>query len=131
MPHQTSLITLLCLGFGLAMHLTYRAELAADVYVEPAVLGYLNQIVSATRGHKHASLGVSMRGALALARAIKTWALSQGRNYVTPDDVRELAIPVLAHRIMVDPEADFAGISAADIISGVIADIEPPVYRAA
>src|SRR3712207_7315785 len=48
---------------------------------------------------------VSMRGALALARAAKTWAIAHGRTYATPDDVRDLAIPVLAHRIIVDPES--------------------------
>jgi len=56
-----------------------------------------------------------MRGALALARAAKTWALASGRNYVIPDDVRDLAVPVLAHRVIVDPESDFAGVTAEQI----------------
>jgi MoxR-like ATPase len=72
-----------------------------------------------------------MRGALALARAAKTWALSVGRNYVTPDDIRDLASPVLAHRLIVDPESEFAGVKAEDIISRILVDIAAPAYRAA
>ena len=92
---------------------------------------YLNHIVAATRAHKDSPLGVSMRGALALARTVKTWAIAHGRTYVTPDDVRDLAVPVLAHRIIVDPESDFAGVAAEDIVSGVLVDVAPPAYRAA
>ncbi|GAA1061114.1 AAA family ATPase [Agromyces bracchium] len=110
---------------------TTMARLAADVHVDAAVLSYLNQIVSATRDHRDSALGVSMRGALALARAAKTWAISRGRTYVTPDDVRELAVPVLAHRIIVDPEAEFAGATADDIVRTVLVEIAPPAYRAA
>jgi MoxR-like ATPase len=50
---------------------------------------------------------------------------------VTPDDVRELAVPVLAHRVIVDPEAEFAGVKAEDIVDRAIATVNPPVYRAA
>ncbi|MFC5928592.1 MoxR family ATPase [Cryobacterium melibiosiphilum] len=106
------------------------AELAASVYVDEAVLGYLNEIVTLTRTDVSSTLGVSMRGALALARASKTWALSQGRIYVTPDDIRELAVPVLAHRIIVDPEADFAGVTAEDIVGRILVAVSPPAFRA-
>ena len=78
---------------------------------------------TATRVDKDVTLGVSMRGAMALARAIKTWAISPGRTYVTPDDVRDLAVPVLAHRVIVDPESDFAGVTAEDIVERVLVDI--------
>lgn len=106
------------------------AGLAAEVFVDAAVLGYLNEIVTATRTDKASTLGVSMRGALSLARAAKTWAISQGRTYVTPDDIRHLAVPVLAHRIIVDPEADFAGVTAEEIVSRTLVEIAPPAYRA-
>ncbi|WP_350349617.1 MoxR family ATPase [Agromyces sp. G08B096] len=111
--------------------ITMMAKLASEVYVDQAVLSYLNELVTATREHPDSALGVSMRGALALARATKTWAISQGRTYATPDDVRELAIPVLAHRIIVDPEAEFSGVTAKDIVERAIADVAPPAYRAA
>ncbi|TFD30036.1 AAA family ATPase [Cryobacterium cryoconiti] len=106
-------------------------QLASEVFVDASVLSYLNEIVTATRTDASSTLGVSMRGALSLARAAKTWALSQGRSYVTPDDIRDLAVPVLAHRIMVDPEADFAGVTAEDIVNRILVEVAPPAYRAA
>jgi MoxR-like ATPase len=110
---------------------TQMAQLASDVHVDASVLSYLNQIVSATREHSDSALGVSMRGALALARTVKTWAIAHGRSYVTPDDVRDLAVAVLAHRIIVDPESEFAGVTAEDIVSRALIDVAPPAYRAA
>ncbi|MET4703838.1 MoxR family ATPase [Frigoribacterium sp. UYMn621] len=107
------------------------AGLASEVFVDESVMQYLNEIVEATRKNRDVVLGVSMRGAMALARAIKTWAITQGRTYATPDDVRDLAVPVLAHRIILDPESEFAGVKAEDIVSRILLDIEPPTYRAA
>ena len=107
------------------------SELAAEVFVDAVVMEYLSEIVTATRTDKDVTLGVSMRGAMALARAAKTWALAASRTYVTPDDVRDLAVPVLAHRIIVDPESEFAGVSAEDIVSRILASLTPPSYRAA
>lgn len=107
------------------------AALANEVFVEESVMQYLSDIVDATRKNKDVVLGVSMRGAMALARAVKTWALMKGRTYATPDDVRELAGPVLAHRLVLDPESDFAGVKADDVIERILLDIEPPAYRAA
>jgi len=107
------------------------AAIASEVFVDPSIMEYISEIVSLTRSHKDVALGVSMRGALALARAVKTWAIASGRNYVTPDDVRDLAVAVLAHRVIVDPESDFAGVKAEDIVSGILVDIAPPAYRAA
>ena len=107
------------------------SSLAGDVFVDPSIMEYINDIVTATRGDKDVSLGVSMRGALALARGVKTWAMASGRAYVTPDDVRDLAVAVLAHRVIVDPESEFAGVTAEQIIERVLVDIAPPAYRAA
>ncbi|MEO8527530.1 MAG: MoxR family ATPase [Pseudolysinimonas sp.] len=105
--------------------------LASEVFVDPSIMEYVTQIVMATRTDKDVALGVSMRGALAMARAIKTWAITAGRPYATPDDVRDLAVPVLAHRIIVDPESDFAGVRAEDVVERVLVEIAPPAYRAA
>jgi MoxR-like ATPase len=107
------------------------SALASEVFVDASVMGYINEIVTATRTDKDSALGVSMRGAMALARAVKTWAIASGRTYATPDDVRELALPVLAHRIIVDPESDFAGVTSHDIVGRILIGIEPPAYRAA
>lgn len=105
--------------------------MASEVFVDPSIMEYINDVVTATRADKDVALGVSMRGALALARAVKTWAIASGRSYVTPDDVRDLAVPVLAHRVIVDPESEFAGVTAEQIIERVLVDIAPPAYRAA
>ncbi|MGO4535628.1 AAA family ATPase [Leifsonia sp. 2MCAF36] len=107
------------------------AQLASEVHTDASVMGYLSEIVTATRDDKDAALGVSIRGALSLARASKTWAISQGRTYITPDDIRDLALPVLAHRVIVDPESEFAGVTAADVVERAVASATPPAYRAA
>ncbi len=107
------------------------ARLASDVHVDASVMGYVSEIVTATRNDKDAALGVSIRGALALARALKTWAIANGRTFVTPDDVRDLAEPVLSHRIIVDPESEFAGVTGADIVGRAVDLVQPPAYRAA
>jgi MoxR-like ATPase len=107
------------------------AALAAEVHTDGAVMGYLSEIISATRADKDAALGVSIRGALALARAAKTWAIASGRTYVTPDDIRDLAVSVLAHRVIVDPEAEFSGVKAEEIVARAMSEVTPPAYRAA
>jgi MoxR-like ATPase len=114
-----------------APSLIAMSQLASDVHVDRSVMEYVTDIVHATRTHKDVALGVSMRGGLALARMIKTWALAHGRMYATPDDVNALAIPVLAHRLIVDAESEFAGVKAEDIIAGILVDLPVPAYRAA
>lgn len=107
------------------------AQMASEVHVDPSIMEFIQDIVEGTRQHKDIALGVSMRGALALARAIKTWAIAAGRTYVTPDDVVDLAVPVLAHRIIVDPEAEFAGVRGEQLLATIVSSITPPAYRAA
>lgn len=75
-------------------------EAANKVYVHKCVLGYMVDIVEATRIPERTVMGVSPRGSLALLRCAKAYAFLDGRNYVTPDDVKVLAVPVLAHRIV-------------------------------
>jgi len=107
------------------------AALAAEIHVERSVLGYITRIAEATRREPEVRLGVSVRGCLAFTRVAKTWAASVGRHYVLPDDVKELALPVLSHRILLDPEAEFAGATVANVIGRVLAQVEPPVDRSA
>jgi len=107
------------------------AQMASEVHVDPSIMEFIQDIIEGTRTHKDIALGVSMRGALALARAIKTWAIAAGRTYATPDDVVDLAVPVLAHRIIVDPEAEFAGVKGEQLLSAIVSSITPPAYRAA
>jgi MoxR-like ATPase len=107
------------------------AALTSEVHADEAIMHYVSEIATATRKDQDAALGVSMRGALALARAVRTWAIAAGRTFVTPDDVIDLAVPVLAHRIMVDPEAEFAGVTGEQIVERALAGVTPPASRAA
>ncbi|WP_437186468.1 AAA family ATPase [Planctomicrobium sp. SH668] len=70
------------------------------VQLEDSIVNYILDLVTATRSHKELTLGVSTRGALTLYRAVQSLALIEGRNYVIPDDVKKLAGPVLAHRVI-------------------------------
>jgi MoxR-like ATPase len=107
------------------------ADLARDVYVNALVLDYIARIVDATRTADQVRLGVSIRGALALTRATRTRAVSQGRTYATPDDVKTLAVPVLAHRLILHPEAEFDGVIPEAVVGQVLLDVLPPTQREA
>ena len=102
------------------------ADLARGVYVNPLLADYIARIVEATRTASQVKMGVSVRGARALIKASKTWAIAHGRTYVTPDDVKALAEVVLSHRLVLDPEAEFDGVTAQAVIGQVILDIVPP-----
>ncbi|MFW2512695.1 AAA family ATPase [Demequina sp. SO4-13] len=104
-------------------------ELSAQVHSSPLVLDYIARLVDATRGATQVRLGASMRGAMALARGTRTWALGHGRTYVTPDDVKDLAEPMLAHRLILDPEAEFDGVTATAVIGQVLLDTPPPSQK--
>ncbi|QEV99504.1 MoxR family ATPase [Microbacterium caowuchunii] len=105
------------------------SAIAQDVYLNPLVLDYIARVVEATRQAAQVRLGVSVRGALALTRAAKTWAVAHGRGYVTPDDVKALAEPVLAHRLILDAEAEFDGVTPGAVIGQVLLDVSPPTQR--
>ena len=105
------------------------ADIARAVYLNPLVLDYIARLVQATRDASQVRLGVSVRGALALTRAARTWAAAHGRAYVTPDDVKALAEPVLAHRLILDPEAEFDGVTASAVIGQILLDTRPPSQR--
>jgi MoxR-like ATPase len=102
------------------------SDIARDVYVNALVLDYISRIIDATRQATEVRMGVSVRGALALTRAAKTWAVAHGRTYVTPDDVKTLAEPVLAHRLILDPEAEFDGVTQGAVIGQVLLEVVPP-----
>src|SRR6476469_1506977 len=107
------------------------ADLAATVHVDTAVLEYISRLCEETRNAPETRLGVSVRGALAMVRAAKVWAASQGRNFVLPDDVKDLAAVVWTHRFVMDPEAEFSGATAEAVLGRVLADVAAPQQRAA
>ncbi|NTV39397.1 MAG: MoxR family ATPase [Demequinaceae bacterium] len=106
-------------------------ELSRTVYVNPLVSDYIMRLVDATRRASEVRLGVSVRGTISLARLALTWAASRGRTFVTPDDVRDLAVPALSHRIILEPEAEFDGVSAIDVIGQVLLDVPAPTENGA
>jgi MoxR-like ATPase len=102
-----------------------RATIKA-LFVEPKLLAYAAQIVHETRQHKSLYLGASPRASLALVNSSKAIAAIAGRDFVTPDDVIKVAIPVLGHRVMLSPEKEMEGLTTADIITQIIKKIEVP-----
>jgi len=105
------------------------ALVAGDVHVDSAVLAYVDLLAEETRRSPDVQLGVSMRGSLALVRCAKTWAVVHGRTFVVPDDIKELVAPVLAHRLMLTPEAEFGHLTAEQVIGRALAAVAPPSAR--
>ena len=98
----------------------------ASVHVSPELKNYLLDFASATRTHHGLRLGLSPRAVLSMQRISRALAAASGRAFVIPDDVKALARPVLAHRIMLTPESQLAGVSAEQIIDAVIASVPVP-----
>ena len=99
------------------------------VYAGPEVRSYVAQLSAATRNHNALSLGASPRGSIALLRAAQALALLSNRDYVVPDDVRRMALPVLTHRLVVTPEARMKGVNAAQVLSEIVNRLPVPVAR--
>jgi MoxR-like ATPase len=100
--------------------LAEMSDMARRVHVSPALTGYLLDLAAATRRHSHLALGMSPRAVLGLQRVVRVRAASQGRGYSTADDVKAVAGVVLAHRLIVSPEAQIQGIRTADVLSEVV-----------
>jgi len=96
------------------------------VHVEDELLSYMASIASATRSHSSVEVGVSPRGTQRLFEAARARATMVGREYVTPEDIKRIAQPVLAHRVVLTPEAHVQGIEGADVIQGVLDTVEVP-----
>jgi MoxR-like ATPase len=105
--------------------------LADDVYVDPAVIGYVAELGEESRRMAHVKLGLSARGCLAFIRVAKTWAAADGRDHVLPDDVKALAQPVLSHRLLLDAEAQFTGVTVENVIGQLLDAVSPPTDRVA
>src|SRR3954447_5319570 len=104
-------------------------KVAGEVHLSRAVLGYVVTVTAATRTLPEVRLGVSPRGSLALAQAAQAHAATRGRPFVTPDDVKTMAPAVLAHRILLRPEAELAGHTAEDLLATLLASVPVPTQR--
>jgi MoxR-like ATPase len=90
------------------------------------VLGYIVDIVTATRNSPSLQLGVSPRGATALLATARSWAWLTGRGYVTPDDVKAMARSTLRHRIGLRPEAELEGATTDGVLDGILSSVPVP-----
>lgn len=104
-------------------------NLAQQVHVEQPILEYVAALTEGTRTAPEVVLGTSVRAGLALVRAARAWALSYGRTYVVPDDVKALAVPVLAHRMVLDPEEDFRGTTSEEVVRRVLERVPVPMQQ--
>lgn len=102
-------------------------RVAGAVFIDDALYQYIVDLVAATRVIPELRLGVSTRGALALARASRSLAATQGRPYVTVDDIKTLAPPALAHRMLLTPEAELRGTNTNDLVERLLVDVDAPV----
>ncbi len=96
------------------------------VHLAPSLKAYLVDLADASRRHPHLALGMSPRATLSLQRVARARAASQGRAYVIPDDIKSLAQPVLAHRLLVTPEAQLQGITSGDAVEEILASVPVP-----
>jgi MoxR-like ATPase len=104
-------------------------EKIKEVYVDETIIQYILDIVSATRKHSDIAVGSSPRGSLALYRTSQALAYIRGRDYVLPDDVKELAPLVLSHRIILKSESYLRGYTQRGVISSILASVEVPVGK--
>ncbi|HEY2225236.1 MoxR family ATPase [Actinomycetospora sp.] len=109
-----------------AAHLAAGRAAVGRVAARPEVLAYVVDVCRATRSSPSVSLGASPRGATALVLAARAWAWLSGRDYVTPDDVKALALPVLRHRLALRPEAEMEGVTADGVVTGVLDSVPVP-----
>ncbi len=101
-----------------------------EIYVDPLIKQYIVGLVDTTRQHESVYLGASPRGSLALYRTSQARALLDGRDFVIPDDVKELAYTTLGHRVIVSPSARVKSVTASDIILGCLERLPVPGTRA-
>lgn len=104
---------------------------AQAVHVAPTLKRYIVDLTEASRDHPDVYLGASPRASLLLLRAARALAASEGRDYVIPDDVQALVIPVITHRILLTPEAQMRGIAAEEILSSTVGRLPIPARERA
>ena len=112
-----------------AQAVAQMAEFANEVHTDPSVLDYVAQLAAESRRNPQVRLGLSMRACLSYIRAAKTWAVSQGREFVLPDDIKDLAVPVISHRLILNAEAQFSGVTVERVIDDLLTAVPAPRDR--
>lgn len=103
----------------------YRS-VVQQIHLEENIIRYIGQIIHETRNNSSLFLGASPRASVAILNSAKAYAAINGRDFVTPEDVKFMAFPVLRHRIMLTPDKEMEGISADEIIKQIVDKIEVP-----
>jgi MoxR-like ATPase len=103
-----------------------RRTVAQQVRVEPQIIQYIQQIVAKTRTDDAVQIGAGPRASLALLESSRAAAALQGRDYITPDDVKSLVGPVLTHRVTLSPEAEMEGMALEDLLGRIFEQVEVP-----
>ncbi len=101
-------------------------QMVARVRVDDAVAAYAVRLVRATRDWPGVAIGAGPRGCIALVRMARAMALIAGRDFVTPDDIKQSCIPVLRHRIAISPDSELDGLSSDDLLHGLIEETPAP-----
>ncbi len=101
-------------------------EALKDVYLDALIKEYIVDMIEQTRHHPDIYLGASPRGSLALYRTAQAWAAIQGRDYVLPDDIKSLAIPTLAHRLIVNPAARLKDVTGETVMREILGTLRVP-----
>lgn len=101
-------------------------QFAQQVHIEPNLLKYITQIVHETRNNPMLFLGASPRASIAILVSAKAYAMISGRDFVSPEDIKFVALPVLRHRIMLSPEKEMEGISTDAVVKQIIDKVEVP-----
>jgi len=99
------------------------ARSAAATHIDASVEAYIVAIIGATRSHQAIELGASPRATIALAGTSRALAAVRGRDYVLPDDVKELAVPVIAHRLVLSPEGRLRGIRSGQVVTDILSAV--------
>jgi MoxR-like ATPase len=109
-----------------AAHISTLRRQVRAILIEEKLLRFIAKIVTATRSHKSIYLGASPRASLAIMSSAKATAAMQGRDFVTPEDILEMTVPVLRHRIILTPEKEMEGGTEDDVIREIIQSLEIP-----
>jgi MoxR-like ATPase len=112
-----------------AADLVQMIQVTREVHASPAVLDYVVTLVNATRTMPELELGISPRGGVGLLLVARAYAASQGRTFVTPQDVKALAPAALAHRMQLQPDAELQGVTTSDLVGNLLGSVPVPQQR--
>lgn len=122
LTHKTDEIQTIISGEQLKQY----QELVKDIIVEPQLIEYIAKVILATRENQFLYLGASPRASIALLAASKGFAAIRGRDFVTPEDIKEASYAVLRHRVVIAPEREMEGLTSDEIIKQILESIEIP-----